>query len=112
MGITLRIIGAIMAIVGLFFGAIALFGADSFSLTNLFYMVPLVFGFGNIAIGVGLLLLKRWAILGAIGFSIIVILVNFLTPYGWGSGRAALFSLLFYGAMAILSGMYLNGKKA
>ncbi|MEK7849984.1 MAG: hypothetical protein AAB213_04145 [Candidatus Omnitrophota bacterium] len=109
MSIILRIIGIIMLMVGLIFGAIIF--AGNLAEASGHFLTVLLFALGNIVIGVGLSLLKRLAIQSAIGFSILVVLVNFLTPYGWKQGQAFLYSILFYGVIAILSGVFLKTKK-
>lgn len=108
MNMILRIIGAIMAIVGLIFGV----GAVGTAEASGYFLAVLLFALGNIAIGVGLLLVKRLAVQSAIGFGVLVILANFLTPYGWKQGPAFSYSFFFYGALVVLSTIFLKTKKA
>lgn len=109
MKILLKILGVVMIILGLVWGVIIFTG--NLAEASGYFLATLLFCLGNLIIGVGLLLFKRLALQSAIVFGALVILTNFLTPFGWKQGKALLFSLLFYGALAIFSAISLQEQK-
>lgn len=109
MKIVLRLCGALMLVVGIIIGiGIILVGGNAEASGH--FLATFIFVAGNIAIGIGLLRQNKIAQQSAIGFGVIVILANFLSPYGWKQGNAFFLSFIFYVVIIILSTIVLNKK--